>query len=69
MPAYLPQTPEARADVAALQGAIAALDAGVGQILAALEAENLLQDTWLLFVTDHGLAMPRAKCTLHDPRH
>ncbi len=64
---YLPQTPEARAEVAQLQGAIAALDAAVGQIVAALEAQGLLQDTWLIFVTDHGLAMPRAKCTLYDP--
>lgn len=67
VPSYLPQTPEARAEVAELQGAIAALDAGVGQIVTALEQQKLLQDTWLIFVTDHGLAMPRAKCTLYDP--
>ena len=67
VPAYLPQTAEARAEVAALQGSIAALDAAVGQIVAALNAQDLLQDTWLIFVTDHGLAMPRAKCTLYDP--
>ena len=67
VPPYLPQTSEARAEVAELQGAIAALDAGVGQIFAALEAQNLLQDTWFIFVTDHGLALPRAKCTLYDP--
>ena len=67
IPAYLPQTPEARNETAELQGAIAALDAAVAQIVAALEARGLLQDTWLIFVTDHGLAMPRAKCTLYDP--
>lgn len=67
LPAYLPQTAEARAEVAALQGSIAALDAAVGQIVAALESQGRLQDTWLIFVTDHGLAMPRAKCTLYDP--
>ncbi len=67
LPPYLPQTPEARAEVAQLQGAIAALDSAVGRIVAALETQGLLQDTWLIFVTDHGLAMPRAKCTLYDP--
>lgn len=67
VPPYLPQTPAARADVAALQGAIAALDAGVGRIFTALEAQGLLQDTCFIFVTDHGLALPRAKCTLYDP--
>ena len=45
VPPYLPQTSEARAEVAELQGAIAALDAGVGQIVAALEAQNLVDRT------------------------
>lgn len=67
IPPYLPQTREARNETAELQGAIAALDAAVAQIVAALETQGLLQDSWLIFVTDHGLAMPRAKCTLYDP--
>jgi N-sulfoglucosamine sulfohydrolase len=67
IPAYLPDTPEAWSDLAAFQGAIRAMDAGVGRVLAALRALGLEEDTWVVFATDHGAAMPRAKCTLYDP--
>lgn len=67
VPAYLPQTPEAEAEFAELQGVIGQVDQAVGRIWQALRDFDLLQDTWLVFTTDHGLAMPRAKCTLYDP--
>lgn len=67
MPSYLPQSSAARREFAALQGVIAALDAAVGRIWAAVQEMGLGQETWLIFTTDHGLAMPRAKCTLYDP--
>jgi N-sulfoglucosamine sulfohydrolase len=66
VPSYLPDAPAAREEFAALQGAIAALDQGVGQIVTALEENGLTQNTWLIFTVDHGLAMPRAKGTLYD---
>jgi N-sulfoglucosamine sulfohydrolase len=43
------------------------MDAGVGRILAALDKLGLTESTCVVFVTDHGAAMPRAKCTLYDP--
>ena len=67
IPSYLPATPEARRECAALQGAIRTLDNAVGAIWRALEANRLVDDTWFVFTTDHGLAMPRAKCTMYDP--
>ena len=67
VPPYLPDTPEAHAEFAEVQGAVGALDGGVGQIFAALEESGLLENTWFIFTTDHGLAMPRAKCSLYDP--
>lgn len=67
IPPYLPQTPEAADEFAELQGVIGLMDAAVGHIWDALEASGLRDDTWLIFTTDHGLAMPRAKCTLYDP--
>ena len=42
-------------------------DTAVGRIWAALQELGLAADTWLIFTADHGLAMPRAKCTLYDP--
>ena len=67
VPAYLPDSPAARADWAAFQGAVRQMDLGVGRILAALDALSLTADTWVVFAADHGIAMPRAKGTLYDP--
>ena len=67
VPPYLPQIPEARAELAALQGSIHTVDRTIGRVLATLEQVGLAQQTLLIFSADHGLAMPRAKCTLYDP--
>lgn len=67
IPPYLPNSETAKAEMAALQGAIVALDQGVGKILDSLKKNGLSENTWLVFTTDHGVAMPRAKATLYDP--
>lgn len=67
IPPYLPETPEAKVEFTELQGVIRIMDEAVGKILAALSELDLIHDTWVIFTTDHGLAMPRAKCTLYDP--
>ncbi len=67
IPPYLPPTPEAEAEFADLQGVIGALDEAVGRVWSKLEEAGLMERTWFIFTTDHGLAMPRAKCTLFDP--
>jgi arylsulfatase A-like enzyme len=67
VPGYLPDAPESRQDLAAFQGAIRQMDAGVGRILAGLDELGLAETTCVIFATDHGAAMPRAKCTLYDP--
>ena len=67
VPPYLPQSPEAQAELAALQGAIRAVDQAVGRVLDALERAGLARRALVIFSADHGLAMPRAKCTLYDP--
>jgi arylsulfatase A-like enzyme len=43
------------------------MDAGVGQLLEGLRELGLEENTWVIFTTDHGAAMPRAKGTLYDP--
>lgn len=67
LPPYVPDIPEAREEFAQLQGVIRKMDAAVGRIWDALEANDLLKDTLFIFTTDHGLAMPRAKSTMYDP--
>lgn len=66
LPAYLPDTPEVRGDLADFYGAIATADAAVGRILDTLIETGLDSSTWLVFFTDHGPAFPRAKSTLYD---
>lgn len=67
VPLYLPDTEAAREEIAALQGAIHEADRAVGRILAALDAAEFAETTLVVFTADHGIAMPRAKCTLYDP--
>ena len=67
IPAYLPAGPEAVAELAVLQAAIAEMDVAAGRVLAALEKAGRAATALVVFTTDHGLAMPRAKCTLYDP--
>jgi N-sulfoglucosamine sulfohydrolase len=67
VPAFLPDGPASRAEMAALHGAIGNADAAVGRIAAAFTGSARADDVVLGFAADHGLAMPRAKCTLYDP--
>lgn len=67
VPPYIRETPQARQEVAELQGAIHYMDTHVGRVLDGLRSRGLADDTLVIFTTDHGVALPRAKCTLYDP--
>lgn len=67
VPPYLRDTALAREELAELQGAVRALDAAVGRMLAGLRDLGLEDHTLVIFTTDHGVALPRAKCSLYDP--
>jgi arylsulfatase A-like enzyme len=67
IPGYLPAGPEAVEEMTAVEQTIAAMDSAVGRVLSALERAGRGDDALVVFTTDHGLAMPRAKCTLYDP--
>ncbi|RCK70973.1 hypothetical protein DT076_00325 [Desertihabitans brevis] len=67
VPGYLRDDESARTEVAELQGAIRHMDAAAGRVLDALDRAGLRESTLVVFTTDHGLALPRAKCTLYDP--
>ena len=66
VPDYLPDTPEVRGDLADFYGAISVADTAVGQLLDTLAATGQDATTWVVFMTDHGAAFPRAKSTLYD---
>ncbi len=67
VPGYLPAGPEAVEEIAAVERAITAMDSAVGSVIAALQEAGRAESSLVVFTTDHGLAMPRAKCTLYDP--
>jgi arylsulfatase A-like enzyme len=66
VPSWLPDTAASREEFAALQGAVHTADTAIGRILASIDAAGLADSTLVVFTADHGLAMPRAKCTLYD---
>jgi arylsulfatase A-like enzyme len=65
-PDYLPNTVEVRQDLAEFYGSITTADVAVGRILDALADTGLDASTWVVFLTDHGAAFPRAKSTLYE---
>ena len=67
VPPFLPDIPEARSELASLQLAIERMDMAAGRVLEALENSGRAEEAIVVFTTDHGLAMPRAKCTLYEP--
>jgi arylsulfatase A-like enzyme len=64
---WLPDRPGIREDIAGLNGLVYAVDKAVGRVREALTASGLAENTLLVFTTDHGLAMPRAKGTCYEP--
>jgi N-sulfoglucosamine sulfohydrolase len=64
---YLPDEPGVRRDLADAQGMVRAIDRGVGRVLDALEDATIREETLVIFTTEHGLAMPRAKGSVYDP--
>jgi len=66
LPPYLPRDPVLLADRAAYLDAVRLTDAHVGRVIARLEREGILDETLVIFLTDHGISHVRAKQFLYD---
>ena len=66
LPPYYPDTGTVRADMARHYNNIAYMDAEVGAILRQLDAAGLADSTIVIWTTDHGDGLPRAKRELFD---
>lgn len=66
VPPYWPDTPKVRANIARLYDNIQLMDGQVGQLLSRLEEEGYLEDSIIIFTTDHGDGLPRHKRTIFD---
>lgn len=66
VPAYLPDTPEVRQDVARYYHRLAVQDLMVGRILDAIDASGRRDRTIVVYLTDHGRGLPREKRWLYE---
>ncbi|MBX3177271.1 MAG: sulfatase [Candidatus Hydrogenedentes bacterium] len=66
LPPYYPDTPVTREDWGRYYDVIAALDRWAGEHLAGLEEAGLADDTIVIFWSDHGAGLPRAKRWLYE---
>ena len=66
VPPYYPDTLIVRESLARLYDNIHLMDGEVGQILADLAADGLSDNTIVIWTTDHGDGLPRAKRSVYD---
>ena len=66
VPAFLPDTKEIREDIARVYNNIYILDLQVKEILDELKADGLIENTIIIFTSDHGDGLPRYKRELFD---
>ena len=63
VPAWLPDTPATKEDIAAQYTTLSRLDQGVGLVLKELELAGHSEDTLVLFSSDNGIPFPLGKET------
>ena len=67
VPAWLPDQPEVRKELAEYYQAIARLDVGIGDLLQTLVETGHAENTLVLFLADNGPPFPGAKTTCYEP--
>ena len=66
VPPYLPNTEIGKKDIRRMYSNIKEMDHRVGEIIAELEQDGLLDETIIFWYTDHGGPLPRQKRLLYD---
>ncbi len=65
-PPYLPDTPEVQRDLWKMYNNIIETDLHIASVLGQLEADNLMDNTVIVFYADHGGPLPRQKRLIYD---
>ncbi|XP_075034029.1 N-sulfoglucosamine sulfohydrolase [Mixophyes fleayi] len=65
VPYFIPDTPSARADLAAQYATIGRMDQGIGLILAELQSAGHANDTLVIFSSDNGIPFPNGRTNLY----
>ncbi len=66
LPAYTPDTPETRRDLANYYDLVTAVDYQVGEVLDALEKAGVADNTVVILSGDHGRGLPRSKRWVYE---
>ncbi len=66
LPPYYPEHPDILRDWQAYLESVRLTDQMVGDVVARLESEGVLENTLILFMTDHGISHARGKQFLYD---
>ncbi|GIY20200.1 n-sulphoglucosamine sulphohydrolase [Caerostris darwini] len=67
VPYFIPDTPTARADIAAQYTTLSRLDQGIGLVLKELKEFNHDNDTLVIYTSDNGIPFPSGRTNLYDP--
>lgn len=67
VPAFLPDSPTSRAELAQYYQSISRVDQGLGRLVELLKETKQYDRTLVVFTSDHGMAFPGAKTNLYDP--
>jgi N-sulfoglucosamine sulfohydrolase len=66
VPAFLPDTPECRRELAQYYQSVTRTDKALGALVAALKEAGQYDNTLIVFTADHGMAFPGAKTTVYE---
>ena len=67
VPAFLPDTPETRSELAHYYQSCTRVDRGLARLVELLRAAGLYDKTMIVFTSDHGMAFAGAKTTVYEP--
>jgi N-sulfoglucosamine sulfohydrolase len=68
VPAFLPDLPDIRKEVAQYYGSVNRADKNIGAVLQALKESGLADNTLIIFLSDHGASLPfgKSQCYLNS---
>ncbi|CAA6676295.1 MULTISPECIES: sulfatase [unclassified Lentimonas] len=67
VPAFMPDSPESRAEIAQYYQSISRIDQGLGKLQTLLEDAGKSENTLIIYISDNGMAFPGAKTTVYEP--
>jgi N-sulfoglucosamine sulfohydrolase len=65
VPSFLEDLPDVRREVAEYYTSVKRFDMSFGELMAVLQAAGILDDTLIIFLSDHGMSFPFSKATVY----